>query len=148
MLSLPLEQAKIIYYSCYFNLIPTFFSIYTKTQIEIALISGGVFITSVNYWSYPIKHHWRRYLDIFYVHSSFLYALYLVHKTKFALQYYSLCTMPILCYPISVYYGNKKMYVHAAVLHSLIHVFASICNLFFLYMVQRVKKPNQLKDIF
>ena len=137
MLSLPLQEAKYIYYSSYFNLIPTFYSIYINEKYEIVFISGGVFLTSINYWRYPVKYCWRRYLDIFYVHGSFLYALYLVQKTNFALQYYSLCTLPIMCYPISVYYGIQQKYLQAAFFHSLIHFFASICNLYFLIMIQR-----------
>ena len=140
MLSLPLEQAKFIYYESYFNLIPTFYSLYTRSQIEIVFISGGVFITSINYWYYPVKNSYSRYIDIFYVHSSFLYALYLASQTNFAIQYYSLCILPICCYPISVYYGKKQKYLHAAIMHSLIHIFASLCNLYFLLMVKRENK--------
>jgi len=146
MLSLPLEQAKFIYYASYFNLIPTFYSLYNRTQIEIVFISGGVFITSINYWRYPVKNSYRRYIDIFYVHSSFLYALYLASQTKFALQYCFLCLLPICCYPISINYGKKQKYFHAAIMHSFIHVLASLCNLYFLFMVQR-EKTNLLKDI-
>lgn len=48
----------------------------------LSICSGGVFLTSINYWIYP-NYSWRRYLDMTYVIFAMNYQLYKAYGSQY-----------------------------------------------------------------
>jgi len=124
-------QYNIIWNMSWLSLCSSIYAIY-KGHANFALIPGGVFITSTNYWRYPVIDSWRRYIDLSYVNMALLYQLYHSYNAQYANEYYFFTGLGCLCYPIGMYYYNKKKYWKHIIFHSGLHIFANIAN-FILY---------------
>jgi len=127
------SQYNIIWNLAWLSCSSSLYAMY-KGHYNLAFIPGGVFLTSINYWREPAVSSWRRTLDVGYVNMALFYQLYKVYITnaEHAKEYYFFTGIAALCYPIGVYYYNKKKYWKHIIFHSGLHIFANIAN-FILY---------------
>jgi hypothetical protein len=93
----------------------------------MSICPGTVFITSINYWSYP-DYSWRRYLDMVCVKLALSYQIYKAYRSPYMLHYYILVFMAACMYPLGIYYFRKKQYWHSTYAHCLLHIIANIAN--------------------
>jgi len=90
------------------------------------LMGIALYITSLNYWRYPLLNSYRRTVDMMVAKSSIAYHLYLSIYTsnKF------ITTLPICVgsglYFVSLYLEKKKYIKTAAMCHCLLHTLVSI----------------------
>ena len=110
------------YYSCIYRIsflsfLSSIYAIYCDCY-DLAVVPGGVFLTSVNYWRRP-TYGWRRNLDMGYVASALIYQNYHAYHSYYymmnldqsiALLYLALMLFGIGCYPTSIYLHKKRTY--------------------------------------
>jgi hypothetical protein len=105
------------------------FAIY-RGYYDLAATPLGILITSLNYWRKP-DYSWRRYLDIGYVHIGLIYQSIRAYNSEYCIPYYTILSVGIICYPISVYYHKKNSW-KSTILHGMLHICGNISN-FVLY---------------
>lgn len=120
------EQYNILWGSSWIALFPTITAIKNK-KYDLALCTGGVWISSLLYWKYPINN-WKRMLDLILVRCCFSYQL----LKSFELNKHHIF-IPISMIGIGNYYvgcnfyngGNRWISVYC---HLGLHIFANIGN--------------------
>ena len=129
------------YYSCIYRIsflsfLSSIYAIYCDCY-DLAVVPGGVFLTSVNYWRRP-TYGWRRNLDMGYVASALIYQNYHAYHSYYymmnldqsiALLYLALMLFGIGCYPTSIYLHKKKDIWGSTYVHCLLHVVANVANM-------------------
>lgn len=118
---------KNIYYVSYLSFIPSLYGLYRK-YYDLSLMSGGVTLTSINFWRNP-DFSWRRELDIHFVRLSILYHLFRAYKSENRNAYYILSGSAITFYPIGVYFFIKKKYTYFMYSHILVHLIGDLSNI-------------------
>ena len=113
-----MQKCEHEHYSCIFRVsflsfLSSIYALYCGVY-DLAIVPGGVFLTSVNYWRYPI-HGWRRNLDMGYVASALIYQNYRAYYMateghEYILLYYALMFFSIGCYPVSLHLHKKRTY--------------------------------------
>ena len=68
------EQYSLIWYSSWQPLVTGSYAFY-KGHSDFAALSYLVFLTSLNYWRYPVPNSWRRALDVACVQMALWYHL-------------------------------------------------------------------------
>ena len=121
------KQSNFIYNVSFLSLISSIYAIYNK-HYGIALLPGGVFITSINYWRKP-DYSWRRYFDISYVIFALNYQIILSYKVQYYKEYYLLTFCGIGFFILGVNYYKKKNYWMSTYCHIMLHVMANIGNI-------------------
>ena len=122
----PLEHG---YYMCIISSLSLLSGIYAlkKRVYNLAAVPIGVWLTSINYWRYPV-HSWRRNLDIIYVSSALTYQVCNSCSNK-NIDYYCFFTgLAIAFYPVSWLLYKKKYLWSSTIAHSMIHIFGNIAN--------------------
>jgi hypothetical protein len=122
-----LSQNKYMWWVSWLSLISCIYALRNNNAC-IAVVPGGVFITSLNYWRDP-KLGWRRSLDVYFVRVSAIYNIIIAYKSKYVYWYYTSFFICFCFSPLSWYYYNKKSYWKSAIAHSLIHVVGNIGNI-------------------
>jgi len=122
------EQCKIIYNLSYVSLFSAVYAIYNN-QYLLACCPGGVFFTSIYYWSKPTFDSPRRYIDIGYLSSSLSYQLYRAYYSQYMAQYYAIMICAVSFYPLGYYYYNRNRYWESTYAHCMIHIVANIGNI-------------------
>ena len=102
---------------------------YLNGHYDLALVPGGIFITSINYWRNPLYSSWRRTLDINYVRIGLTYQLIRAYNSQYYKLYYPVIFTSLIFYPISFYYYDKKLYWRSAYAHSMLHILANVSNI-------------------
>ena len=94
------------------------------------LIPAGVYINSVNYWRNPVRGM-RRNLDIGWVGVGLVInsTCASCYSTN-AIYYYGPTLFACLMYFFGYYFYWRKQYVIATFIHSLIHLFGNIGNVY------------------
>jgi hypothetical protein len=121
------DQYKIIYNTSFLSLGSSMYALYNG-HYDLSICSGGVFLTSINYWIYP-DYSWRRYLDMTYVKLALFYQLYSAYRSQYMIHYYSLMFFAISFYPLGIYYHKKNLFWHSTCSHCLIHIIANVANI-------------------
>jgi hypothetical protein len=121
------EQYKIIYNISFLSLGSSMYALYTG-YYDLSICPGGVFLTSINYWTYP-DYSWRRYLDMTYVGLALTYQTYKAYNSQYMLHYYSLTLVAMAMYPLGVYYYKKKLFWHSTYAHCVLHLISNIANI-------------------
>ena len=126
------EQYSCIFRVSFLSFLSSIYALYCGVY-DLAIVPGGVFLTSVNYWRYPI-HGWRRNLDMSYVASALVYQNYRAYYMAteghdYILLYYALMFFSMICYPVSLHLHKKKDLWGSTYVHCLLHVVANIANL-------------------
>ena len=120
------EQYSFIWKASFFSLFSCIYAFYNN-HYDLALVPGGVFLTSINYWYKP-DYSWRRYVDIGYVHAALTYQLFRAYNAEYSKMYYFTLSLAMCCYLLGMYYYNKKQYWHSTYAHSMLHLIANISN--------------------
>ena len=94
---------------------------------DLAIVPGGVFLTSINYWRKP-DTSWRRYIDISYVSLSLAYQSLRAYNAQNSRLYYSLVCVGIANYCVGIYYFNKKYYWKSIYYHAALHIAIATSN--------------------
>ncbi len=93
---------------------------------KCGLMGIALYVTSLNYWRYPLLNSTRRTVDMIVAKSSIAYHLYLSLYTSNKL----ITTLPMSIgsglYFISLYLEKKKYVKTAACCHCLLHILVSI----------------------
>lgn len=100
-----------------------------KRKNTFTTISIGAFITSLTYWGDP-QTIWKRRLDMTWIHCSFLYQLLNAHKYENKNHYYLFSSIASASYALSLYTHQQKKYIMSTGLHSLVHLFGNVANVF------------------
>ena len=98
-----------------------------RGHYHLAIVPGGVFLTSINYWRDPSNEK-NKMIDMFYVYSSLIYQLIMARNITTSKPYYIIKSMACLSYPISILFYKYKHYWKSTITHGLIHLFGSIAN--------------------
>jgi hypothetical protein len=122
------EQCKFICNIAHLSIFSSIYAVYNQ-QYLLACCPGGVFITSIYYWSKPTFKTPRRYIDISYLSISLLYQLYRAYYSQYMKMYYIIMFFAISFYPLGYYYYNRKLYWESTYAHSMIHITANIGNI-------------------
>jgi hypothetical protein len=117
----------VIYRISYFSLLSALYAYY-RSHYRLVVVPGSVFLTSINYWRKP-EYSWRRDLDITVVKLALLYQCYMAQNSQYSKEYYTIVLVGCLCYPVGVYYYNKKDYWRSTFFHSLVHLLGNISNI-------------------
>jgi hypothetical protein len=121
------EQYNLLFNLSFLALASSIYAVY-HGNYDFATCSGGVFLTSINYWRRP-TNSWRRYLDMSCVHLALAYQFYKAYRCQCMVQYYTIMFFALNCYPLGIYYYQKKLYWHSTYAHGGLHVIATIANL-------------------
>ena len=121
------DQYRFIYKVSYTSLFSTIYAIY-RGYYDIALVPGGVFITSISYWHKP-DYSWRRYVDMAYVNMAVIYQIYRAYNAENARLYYMVLFFAICFYEIGKYYYKRRMYWHSTYAYSMLHIMANVSNI-------------------
>ena len=99
-------QSKCIWRVSFVSILSCSYAIYNR-HYDLAVIPGGVFMTSLNYWRQP-TYGWRRNLDMAYVALALVYQNKRAYHMPNAVQYYHLVGFGSLLYPLNVYLYKKS----------------------------------------
>ena len=127
---IPLEHYKMLYISSFMMLAPMLFAIY-KGYYFLSLFPLGIFLTSINYWCYPVRC-WRRNIDIIWVSISATYLGLVAYKSENGYLYYICLTILISSYFASNLVSKMRYQWTSTALHSCTHLFGCLGQ-FFLY---------------
>ena len=119
------EQYNILWTSSWMALFPTLIALNEK-QYDLALCSGSVFLSSINYWKYPINN-WCKRLDITVVRMSLMYQLYKCYKTK-NVPYLLFSLSGICSYYLGDYYFRQNKYWIYTYFHFGLHFMGNLGN--------------------
>ena len=122
------EQSKFICNIAHLSIFSSIYAVYNQ-QYLLACGPGGVFITSIYYWSEPTLNTPRRYIDICYLSLSLIYHLYRGYYSQYVKLYYTIMFFSVSFYPLGYYYYNRKLYWESTYAHSMIHITANIGNI-------------------
>ena len=120
------RQSNMLWRTSWLALFNCMYAIKNK-HYEIALVPGGVFITSIMYWRKP-DYSWRRYIDISYASLSLCYQSLREYNAEYSNVYYTLASISIINYCMGVYSYKKKKYWISTYYHAGLHIFIATAN--------------------
>ena len=123
---LPQNHYMFIWRVSFLSFFVSMYALYNR-HYDLALVPGGVFITSINYWRKP-NYSWRRYVDISYVKMSLLYQLVRAYNAQYARQYYILVLIAMCFYPLGIFLYKKKLYWYSTYAHIMLHIIGNLSN--------------------
>lgn len=88
-----------------------------------------VYLNSINYWRNPVRGL-RRNIDIGFGISGLMTNNIFAMYSSNAVSYYIATFISVSMYPISWYFYRRRQYVISTFMHSLLHFFGNIGNLF------------------
>ena len=110
-----------IYKMCFLHPINIFAGFYYGNPIGGAM-GVALFVTSLNYWRYPLVKSYRRTIDMVVAFISVPYHIYLSSKTTNKL----LCMGPLVfgsvMYPVSIFLCKYKYFGTGAFCHCFLHL--------------------------
>ena len=122
---LPKPQANFLLKTSCSACISTLYAI-RRGYYGMAVVPGGVFITSVNYWRNPRYNSWERNVDMIFVCSAFTYQCIRAYRSQNARLYYMAMLATVLFYPMGKYFNVKGKYWISAYLHGMLHILANL----------------------
>lgn len=93
-------------------------------QYDLAIPPSIIFLTSVNYWRYPIRG-WRRNMDISFIVLSVIFHTYKVYATDIQTLYFLNLLCCLLSYQLSNYYLNLGDLETSTFWHATLHFIAA-----------------------
>lgn len=121
---------NIIYRVSHFSLVSATYALY-RGHYDLVLVPGGVFLTSIQYWSDPTNIT-KRYIDITYVTSALIYQIIRARNFDNAIWYYGVVSLAMGMYPIGVYLHQNGRDEESTFFHCLVHILGNLSN-FVLY---------------
>lgn len=122
------EQCTFLWKISWLSLLSSIYAI-LNGHYDMAVVPGGVFITSINYWRDPVYSSWRRKVDINYIAVALTYQSIRAYTAEYAQIYYLTMIFAITFYPISYHYYYRQLYWKSTYCHSMVHVIANIANI-------------------
>ena len=122
----PASHAKLIWGLAWIGLFPGIYAC-MRGYYDLAAVPFGVFATSILYWTKPVRYNWRRYVDMTYAGTAFIYQFIRAIGSEYMMFYYMVSCVALCCYPISEYLHTRHSWT-AAFFHGGIHLFGSIAN--------------------
>lgn len=121
-------QYNILWTSSWISLYPTI-EAFKQKKYDLAFCSGSVFLTSINYWYFPIKS-WRKTLDIMTVNTVICYQLYRTRKlTQYRRRkFLGLTILGVSSFLLSKYSYNRRLYWDATYFHFGLHIIGNLGN--------------------
>ena len=110
----------------FLSLLSCMYAIYCG-HYDLAIVPGGVFMTSQIYWRQP-TYGWRRNLDMAYVSSALIYQNICAYRMSNAVPYYYMMVVSSLLYPLNIYLYKKKYYWSSTYVHCTLHIMGNISN--------------------
>tara|TARA_Y100000748_G_scaffold303761_1_gene309991 strand:- start:3152 stop:3559 length:408 start_codon:yes stop_codon:yes gene_type:complete len=95
---------------------------------DLALVPGGVWLTSYIYWTKNDYSIWR-YIDIVYVNIGLGYSLYRATASSNKELYFLIKLIAILFFIGAVYTSKKQLLDESFYLHCLLHIVGNIGNI-------------------
>jgi hypothetical protein len=120
------KYSKWIYYTSFIFIIISMIGLYNNYYLN-TLSVFSVFLTSINYWRYPIKG-FRRNIDIMTVSLSIAYNSYYVYDCAYGHYYISIIILGIFIYIFSVLLYTKKYFGLSTLLHCNVHLLSHFAN--------------------
>ena len=122
----PLEHG---YYMCIISSLSLLSGVYAlkKRIYNLAAVPIGVWLTSINYWHYPV-YSWRRNLDMTYISGALVYQICKSYSSQNIGYYCFLTGFGVVFYPISWFLYKKKYLWSSTIAHSMIHIFSNLAN--------------------
>jgi hypothetical protein len=123
------QQANLLWSTSWFCFVSSLYA-FSQSHYGLAVLPGGCFITSINYWRSP-DYSWRRYVDIVVVNYSIVYQTYYAyyHKAENFQTSFLFMQTGAFCFLLGVYFYEKKQYWLSTYCHALLHFFANIANI-------------------
>jgi hypothetical protein len=122
------DQCAFLWKISWLSLISSIYAI-VNGHYDMAIVPGGVFITSINYWRDPVYSSWRRKVDINYIAIALTYQSVRAYTAEYARIYYWTMLLGIAFYPLSYHYYYKQLYWKSTYCHSMVHIIANIANI-------------------
>jgi hypothetical protein len=122
------EQSRFIWKVSWMSLYSSLYAI-QRRHYSVAMVPGGVFLTSIYYWRNPDYSSWRRKLDMSYIGASLIYQTIRAYNSENSKMYYFIMIGAVCCYPMSYHFYYKKQYWKSTYFHSMVHVVANIANI-------------------
>ena len=138
---LPPTYSNILWGGSWMSLASALYAIH-RGHYDLAIIPGGVWLTSINYWRKP-DYSWRRYVDISYVHLSLAYQIWRARNSEYRIYYYTTLAIGCSFFPLGVSFYQSDDICKSTLCHLMVHVFGNISN-FILYSGY-VDGPSQCK---
>lgn len=129
------DQYRLIWKFSWLSLLSIYYAYthaYSKNSY-LLFISSTIFLTSLNYWRFPVINSMRRYMDIFCVLFGITYqinyaSIYL--PLQYCRIYFTLLSISLSFYPLSRYCHSLNFLWFSTYLHCLLHLFGNISNIF------------------
>ena len=135
------SQARYIYGISYLSALSALYALYRK-YYALAVVPGGVFLTSVLFWRDPRRDCWARYADVLYVQFAFFFQLYRARNAQYLKAYLAAMALALCSFGGGVYLTwrwdilnlvdaaerSRKMWA-VTLLHSGVHVFGNLGNM-------------------
>ena len=121
------DQSYFIWKASWLSLLSCMYAI-SQGYNELAIVPGGVFITSINYWRNP-DYSWRRTLDMYYVRIALSYQIIRSYNSEYAAIHLICMIMAVSCFPLSWKYYNNNQIWTSVYIHSMVHLLGNIGNI-------------------
>lgn len=135
-LVLPIPNAFFIWRCAWMSIFSAGFAWSHPKTAHFAIVPLGVFVSSLNYWRYPIRNSWRRWTDITVVFSGLTYQSYYAYTihdpvidSTYLNRYVYLIVLSSVCYGLSNYFMGMGCIWAATYAHASIHLVANIANI-------------------
>jgi len=100
-----------------------------RGHYDLALVPGGTFCTSINYWRKP-DYSWRRKIDMIYLYIAYFYQFLKAYNAQYSKLYYISSGISILFFPLGVHlYKKKKYWWYSTYSHCMLHVGINLSSL-------------------
>jgi hypothetical protein len=120
------KYSKWIYYTSFNLIIISIIGLYNNYYLNTVSVFS-VFLTSINYWRYPIKG-FRRNIDIMAVGLSIIYNSFYVYECAYGHYYISMIILGIVIYIFGGFLHTKKYFGLSTLLHCKVHLLSNIAN--------------------
>jgi len=134
-LPLPLPNAHFIWYCAWLALPSAIYAYSNPASTHLAIIPASVWATSLLYWRNPVRHSWRRTLDIAAVLAGLSYNTYYafqyirhISPIHFGL-YTALISTSGMSYLLGVYLMHRGDIWPATYAHANVHFLGNIANM-------------------
>jgi hypothetical protein len=122
----PRPQANFILYLSVLSFASAAYGFY-RGHYFFACVPLAVGFTTILYWLNP-TNCWRRYLDLAVAGVGVAIQLFYATNAQYALPYYVVKILALLCYPVGHYFHNLGQIWAGTFWHSGIHILGNLAN--------------------
>jgi hypothetical protein len=123
-----MDHTGYIYYTSWISLFSSLYGFY-RGHVDLALLQGLAFLTSINYWRKPV-YGCRRNTDIFAVLTTGGYHSIRALRAENAREFYTYLSFSATCYFLTWYYHYRNNLIISAYLHNCVHIFVFISSMY------------------